>query len=114
MSNTTNKTYYDIRIHYQTGDSFNSYKETENLGIVVSSIELAKYNLSLIKRRYYLYQNNLVKTTEDNYQLKFKTDNDGVRKMPPFWEGYFERLISAKIVIYEDEDEDLEFIPHNI
>jgi len=114
MLNIINKIYYNIQIKYITGDSFNSFEEVENLEIVTSSIDIAKYNLDLIKKRHHLYENNPTGFTEDNYQLEFKTDSGEIRKMSPFWEGYFEQLISAKIVIDEDENKDLEFILHNI
>jgi hypothetical protein len=91
---------FEILIDYITGDSYktDTYYD-EATGIVVSDIKLAKENLKRIKEFYIKYDNNY---TEE--PLKIVLD-EGEKEITPFWQGYFERLISAKIVIVNDTDD---------
>ena len=102
---TKNKLMFDIEIHYQTGNSFNTEELTEMLGNPVSSIEDAKTNLKRIKENY--KKNRDAPNYAKEYDIVLATDN-GERKITPFWIGYFEKLISAKIVLDEGM-KDIEF-----
>lgn len=107
------KRYY-IEIHYKTGDSFNIYDETDNLGLEWDDLETAKENLQRIKDYHAWY--------EDNYKYKLYSERNDPRIPKPacvdkkydtsihlitdsgsdlminaFWCGYFETLYWAKI-----------------
>lgn len=99
-------TTYNIEIDYTTGDSFNSYREKELVGIVTTDLDKAKENVRRIK---YHYENH----AEDpdfykRYKLKLLTD-EGEREIVPFWIGYFETLHGAKIVVEDDPDMAFQF-----
>ena len=80
---------YDNLIDYQTGDSFNSEDVIgESVGIVVTSLSLAKENLRRIKHHYEKY-NEDYQTGSENYELELLTDNGGTRTIRPFWVGVF-------------------------
>ncbi len=97
---------YDIEINYQTGDSFNSERVTnESLGIITTDINKAKENLKRIKEHYVKYKGSSC-STDEGYRLNLLTD-DGEREIRPFWIGYFKTLYGAKIVT--DKDTDMEF-----
>ena len=98
---------YDIEIHYETGDSFGSSKETETLGLVTSSLKEAKENLQRIKEHYKLAKES--PNFDKRYALSLKCGNKEERTISPFWIGYFESLISARIILVEEED--MEFLP---
>lgn len=94
-----NNKMYDIVIDYTTGDSFGSERiEDEPVGIVVSSLEVAKENLKRIQEHYEKYNKNY---SHEQYQLELLTD-EKPRMITPFWIGYFETLHGAKIVQEEE------------
>ena len=95
---------YTILIDYTTGNSFNSERiSEEELGIVVSSLDMAKENLKRIKEHYKKYSDS--PNRGDHYKLDLLTDKDE-RTIYPFWIGYFETLHGAKI---QNLEEDLSF-----
>lgn len=120
---------YRIEYTYNTGDSFGSNKETEVLEIEFPSLELAKKALKDIKDHYEFYRdsrgyhnyrktpgevaNNLeasklkswyVNTYPENC-LKVLIDEEKYYQFQAPWCGYFESLISAKII---DDDMEIE------
>ena len=91
---------WGIRVDYITGDSFSS--ETirgEDIGIAVSSKDIAKNNLKRIREHYLKY----LEDNEYDKYLNLELDNE-IRNIRPFWIGYFQRLLSAEIYLIEDED----------
>lgn len=124
---------YQIRIHYSTGDSFNTYNEEQVLEYEWKNLNIVKENLKRIKNHYDWYSNgtfaphksdwqkNIPKfcvqatsfkvTSKYDYAIKLLHD-DGEREyqLYPFWIGYFEHLYSAEIIIKEDES--LKFYTH--
>jgi len=117
---------YTIRIHYQTGDSFRTDEETDDVGAVWHDKEQARVALSYIKEHYQFYQEanaswsrgrTIKEIKEDVLKKPWCMDGeywewrvvvpcmDGEQELHAFWCGYFERLISATIVSLE-EDED--------
>jgi uncharacterized HAD superfamily protein len=114
---------YDIEITYKTGNSFNTYKTTDILDLPVASLEIAKENLQRIKIHHKIinaldsynikafneieYPNFMILTDEVGYPMrgiKLKIDENCEHNLLyPFWVGYFEKLISAKIIAINDE-----------
>lgn len=117
------KKYY-IEIYYETGDSFGSQDEIQNLEIEWNDIKIAKENLRRIKEHYEWYlrlkgcktqkeykeiKNNRPEFVSKKYDfcITLITDDHKEIQMSCFWCGYFETLYSAKIKIKENEDMDL-------
>lgn len=117
---------YDIKLTYQTGNSFNSYETSDLLEVPVSNIETAKENLRRITVHYNLYRENLgysrnplnivypdfyihaselAKGTQ-LHGIKLLLDDGSEHEMLcPFWTGYFEHLHSAEIVLCDPNGE---------
>lgn len=110
---------YTIRVEYTTGDSFNSYKETQDLEGDWKNLDVLEENLQRIKNHYKKYRDfdyhngkNWVKNMPigcvyngrkgylDQYKmlLELLTDDRKTYTIMPFWCGYFEHLHSAEIV----------------
>lgn len=129
---------YTIKIDYRTGDSFNTY-DTDTTLSGEWTLEVAKENLKRIKSHYTLYQNrhnyysmgmqvkgkDIVEDAKKEpwfytgdgchgnweYEL-YLLENDGSSKShSTLWIGYFERLISAKIISKIPEDDEMSFTP---
>lgn len=115
---------YDIEITYTTGNSFNTYTETDVVCVPVETLAEAKVNLQRIKQHWSIYQQkhgysltvqdidypDFYIGKSDGIILKTSTEEGQHEIMHPFWVGYFESLISAKIVELKDEDDELEFV----
>jgi hypothetical protein len=108
---------YDIEITYQTGNSFNTYNATDLLDLPVESLSIAKENLQRIKQHWKIYEDKdsfspQIKDIPDFYIdergiiLKIN-DTTSHTILSPFWTGYFESLISARIVVLDSDE--LEF-----
>lgn len=130
---------YEIEIYYETGDSFGSENVTENLPYQWEDLEVAKAAIKQIKEhteaakqsessRYRTPKDFFdVKEVEDKswfhmdqdygnwkeawkYSIKLPIDSNGeMMAFQAFWVGYFERIISVKIVIETDEDMEILF-----
>lgn len=129
---------YTIKIDYRTGNSFGCHDEEGKIEGEFS-LDIAKENLKRIKAHYNLYQirNNYYSIglsdkgekslkeaqTEPwfysgdgtygswEYEL-YLLENDGSSKShSTFWIGYFERLISARIISKIPEDDGMNFTP---
>lgn len=85
--------YFNIEIDYTTGDSFNSERIKTLLDIVVSDVDVAKENLKRIK----LDNIEYLKDSSKYREIELLTD-EGVIKIHPFWQGYFETLHGAMII----------------
>ena len=63
---------FTIEVTYQTGDSFNSYEETHEIGLMWNNIELANEALSDLSEHYKLFQERegygRTTTNEDIYK----------------------------------------------
>lgn len=129
---------YTIKIDYSTGDSFNTY-DTDTTLSGEWTLEVAKENLKRIKSHYTLYQNRnnyysmgmQVKGkdiledakkevwfySDDNtygiweYCLNLLENDGSVKKYDTCWIGYFERLISARVISITPEDDEMNFTP---
>lgn len=129
---------FTIKIDYRTGDSFKSY-DTDITLSGEWTLEVAKENLKRIKEHYTLYQNRnnyysigmQVKGKDiledakkeawfysgDNtygaweYSLNLLENDGSAKKYDTCWIGYFERLISARIISITPEDDDMTFTP---
>lgn len=118
---------YTIEIHYQTGDSFGSHQERESVGCVWHDKEQARLALAYIKDHYEVYTkangwNPKYKTAKEveaivktkpwkadeleywEYSIKVPFE-DTTQVIRAFWTGYFERLIEAKIITVEDDED---------
>lgn len=113
---------YTIKVKYKTGDSFNSYDEEDDVGLVWESRELARKALASIKEQYELYQNDSFTYSQKNsvarskewcknlteeyadyfegwkYCIAVEMDNGEYRNLSTSWNGYFERLYSAEVI----------------
>lgn len=127
---------YTIEIDYITGDSFGSYDETATIGAVFENIDQAKIALDCIKDHYETIQKfsktwtkkGLDKHKRDmrskkwfvtskwdydgKYSIKVPLNDEEWTKISTFWIGHFERLLEARIVVYQPENlEDLKYNP---
>lgn len=106
---------YDIKVYYETGDSFSNYSVVEKIGHSWKSKEDAQMALVYIKEHYKAYQKANGYTREhidvsrepwfdkDGWQYRLLVpDGDEMVCISPFWCGYFEALNGASIV--EDDD----------
>jgi len=111
---------YQIKAHYQTGDSFGSENTSEILELVNEDLEVAKANLKRIAEHYRMYEqfNNSSwrrsenkKTKKDykdfdwfvdadmfDHQMILKTDSGNDLQIWCPWCGYFERLHSVELI----------------
>lgn len=124
---------YTIEVNYKTGNSFGSHEETGEIGLVFKDVDQAKKALKALKEHYKFYKDfdkRYNKTQQDleeiiskkyswfDYNYDFKSYDwpmytclveccDGsIRSIPTgMWCGYFERLLSARIVAALDEDD---------
>lgn len=121
---------YTIDYSYKTGDSFNTYIENETLECSWTDFDVIKENLKRIKEQYEWYKYNnrhrfsddpiikrpswlppkseLGRYENEKYILILKMDNGNDWKISAPWCGYFEKLLSAKIVM-DDNDLEIEF-----
>ena len=102
---------YSIEIDYTHGDSFNS--ERSKLVLEESwNLETAKINLQRIKEHYQAYnnRNGFVSCMLKNHEEKL-LDNNGSPYVynTSTWMGYFEILHGARIVLINDNEDDMEF-----
>lgn len=96
---------YNIYIDYTEGDSLGSQiVENRSLEIPTTSLSDAKENLHRIKAHYKKWVNDMTHNVERN-AVEILTDN-GTRKIPCFWMGYFEKLIRARVDL---DDEGMSF-----
>ncbi|WAW11398.1 hypothetical protein vBAcePPAc_0021 [Aeromonas phage vB_AceP_PAc] len=124
---------YTIEVNYKTGNSFGSHEETDEIGLVFKDVDQAKKALKALKEHYEFYKDfdkRYNKTQQEleeiiskkyswfDYNYDFKSYDwpmytclveccDGsIRSIPTgMWCGYFERLLSARIVAALDEDD---------
>lgn len=123
---------YDIKISYQTGDSFHTSDEEQLLGLKTESLEVAKDCLRRIKEHYQYYEaqnkgdyrvrwmNKEEKAAHDrilesakkapwyveefDFSLNFDIGEGKTWRVNAFWCGYFEKLYGAEIVTEGDTD----------
>ena len=109
---------YNIKIEYETGNSFNTFTETDIIEHDWLDISMAKKSLERIANHYKfnrehpcIYKKPDVDLPQgviwdDEYRkvgLEL-IDNNGTFRTYPFWTGYFEKLYKAEIVIVADVD----------
>lgn len=123
-------TQFTIEITYKTGNSFNTYTDTDTVDVVWSDLSKAKIALQYIK----LHEEAMndfrsawtnkekkelkdklslqpwFKNTNDDYYyyILVPDDSDNPVPMYAFWMGYFEQINSAKIVTVNKDDDDME------
>jgi len=111
---------YTIKITYKTGNSFGSHTEIDLIGACWENINKAGETLEKIRihNNYFNDKNNYKKTFHKNkelekhseYSIAIESDNNEKIIITAFWRGYFERLISAEIALYDpDNDYIVEF-----
>lgn len=114
---------YRIKIHYTTGNSFNTDDYEECLEYGWQNLDMAKESLKRIKNHYKFYQDHGEQWTKPKCKLpvgvkwnnehrmlmlELMTDDGKSYFYSSFWTGYFETLHSATIIC---DDEDMKFIP---
>ena len=125
---------YTITIHYKDGDSFKTWESDITLD-GKWELDVAKENLKRIKEHYTAYdkRNNYVSMGKNEnplleelkkerwfapkveywdsweYSLVLLENDGSSKKYSTGWCGYFERLISAKVVAIVPEENDMEF-----
>lgn len=90
---------YTIEVTYQTGDSFNSYEETNTIGLVWEDKQLARKALAAIKEHYTLYseqesysRNKNIQEIRDKamssewYLKAIEGSTDKWTKSPEYWQ----------------------------
>lgn len=120
---------YSILIRYQTGNSYGTYETEAEVGLNWESLDRAKHALAYIQEHYRAYcKEDLSKWTHkasvafvDSIKsrpwfyggkypeqwkngLKVEDDSGELRLISAFWIGYFENLISAKIIVAGSDD----------
>lgn len=128
---------YTIEVHYSTGDSFKTYDETHDVGLIWNDKALAIKALSHIKEQHQLYyqldltydrkerekliqsiiskewidQSKTLLQKQDHWKFSISClmDDGSYRTLRTNWLGHFERLMSAKIKRLNSDDE--EYIP---
>lgn len=124
---------YQIKVKYQTGDSFGSQDTEDIIELDWNNLDVAKQNLQRIKEHYEQYrqlngwrneyghkdrdsiiEKNKTKdwfVGEDNttwstpeYCIKLYTDDGKPFQISCFWCGYFEYLHGAEIITSGDSD----------
>lgn len=113
---------YEIKIEYETGNSFERWDDEDTVGYVWEDIEDAREALRRIKGHYEWYRNTTHLRLRDDdkpekpeyvvnkYSLLIPSNgNKNDFKISAFWCGYFERLKSAHIELYKKDME--EYIP---
>lgn len=108
---------YTIEIDYETGSSFGSERRIEEVGWEWKDLNKAKESLRRIKEhhkacrtRKYDHRDTGPKerwsTKKEGweYSVIIEDDDGNPAKIAAFWEGYFETLYSAEILIAEDPD----------
>lgn len=127
---------YQIKYIYDTGDSFNHYRDEEGvLELINEDLNVAKENLKRIKEHYKQYEElsysrsrekkDILESNKDkdwfvednnDYMgyaencIKLYTDDGKPWQIWAPWCGYFERLNSARIVCAVPEEDDMEII----
>ena len=110
---------YKIRLHYSTGDSFNTYDTNDYLEMEWKNSDIVEKNLERIKEHYeyvksknrYPYKGEQVINRptwlnikkhrwpdDENYTINLLTDEGEEWQVYCFWMGYFEHLQYAEIV----------------
>lgn len=111
---------WTIEIHYQTGDSFNSYEDTGSVEITWEKLDVAKAALKRIRELdEYDRANNgwntqsppelpswVKKNQYGEINLILPLDDGSEHEFYAFWRGYFETLHIAMIVSQKPEDDD--------
>ena len=118
-----------IRIYYETGDSFSLERREDILELTWENIDIAKENLQAIKENYEMNKEfsnirwnspkNIHESIHDKYKDKWwyveqypkvsiflKTDDNKLIQIGTYWTGYFETLLSAEVI---SNDETLKF-----
>jgi hypothetical protein len=105
-----------IQITYETGDSFNTHIEQQNIEYNFTKFTIMKKNMKRIRDHYawvqdkYNYQRftpkNLVEEPKwhkglSESQIKIFTDNNKEVLYNCFWIGFFEKLRNVRIVSEE-------------
>lgn len=108
---------YTIEITYETGNSFGSHIEVDLIGMCWNDITKAADALSEIrKHNQYFNDKRHIKWCKDfkenkeydditEHSIKLKNDDNKDIIIGAFWRGYFERLVSIKIVIDDPNNE---------
>jgi hypothetical protein len=107
---------YTIEIEYQTGDTFQTYETSDDVGITWENLEVAKAALERIKVHHEAYEkaDGWGSTSEhreaftkvpgyvEGYSISLPLDDGSEHKTFTFWHGYFEHMQSAEIVPAKD------------
>jgi hypothetical protein len=104
---------YQIKVEYETGDSFGRSDEQEILRHSWSNLDIAKENLQRIKE-HYLWANNwqperkapsfLEDTTHyGRWDINLLNDERNEVRFGVSWVGYFETLYGASIIADEKD-----------
>lgn len=125
---------YEIKITYDTGDSFSTTTGVEGkCGLVWNNLDMAKLSLSYIKEhnefckfieRYYYKSNKEYKEMVDASKKRpwyrdkcsdlslFLVKDDGEKFVQSsFWTGYFENLTCAEIIEVNPIDDGMKYYP---
>lgn len=107
---------YNIRINYETGDTFSSHDEIDYLDGTWENEEIIRENLSRIKEHYEWIKDKHgynPKIEEPEWHKRCPYENTVILKtdlgieywQSSFWSGYFETLYEAKAIPIKPEIE---------
>ena len=126
---------YTILIDYQTGNSFNTFTETQTIGYSFDTIEKARLVLRYIKEQYRMYcemkewrpfskrkgsslEKDVINKYKDHPWFNSEYPTHSIkyldRFIDSFWLGYFEILNSAKIVLDDINDDEDQFTGYSV
>lgn len=117
---------YTIRITYETGDSFGSSTEEDEIPMLWCNLDTAQLALESIKEHKEAFEHirkTRYKAEEDEVRIRYEAssfwwdydspeyslmlfdDTGRLQKVHAFWIGYFENIKVAEIIQYQEEGE---------
>ncbi len=117
---------YTININYETGNSYGTHTEEDQISLVWKDKEKAQAALLYIKEHYNYYKSlksygltpeerNKIKeaaktktwyiSVEPEFVLNLELDDGTYKQINAFWCGYFEKPNYAEVILCNDEED---------
>ena len=121
---------WTINIKYKTGDSFSTHDTEDTVGMVWLDLERAKEALQVLKKHHnavtaiarcykpdekkrliaeysteYWFMNGKSYEESYEYNIRVRGDGDDMHRIYAFWNGYFEHIQSAHIVLHNSSED---------
>lgn len=111
---------YTVKVFYETGDSYGGMDTEDCIEMSWNSKELAQQAMREIVEHEEYAQDMYAEGDEEEFSakpwwcdeysgfvLKLETDSGKRQKVTVPWTGYFESLISAKVISTEDDKDEI-------